>query len=100
MYGTMVRMNVKSGQVQKVQDLSHKWEKDRQPKIKGVVGGLLLKRDNKPGELIGADMFADKDAYMANTNDPDQHQWYLKIRELLEADPVWEDEEFVSVTFD
>jgi hypothetical protein len=36
---------------------------------------------------------------MANANDPEQHQWYLKIRELLEADPEWEDGEFVSVTF-
>jgi len=99
MYGTMFRMKVKSGQVQKVQELFDEWEKDRQPKIKGVVGGLLLKPDNKPGELIGAGIFADKDAYMANANDPEQHQWYLKIRELLEADPEWEDGEFVSVTF-
>jgi hypothetical protein len=41
MYGTMFRMKVKSGQVQKVQELFDEWEKDRLSKIKGVVGGLL-----------------------------------------------------------
>ena len=39
MYGTMFRMKVKSGQVEKVRELFDEWEKDRQPKIKGVVGG-------------------------------------------------------------
>ncbi len=99
MYGTMFRMKVKSGQEQKIIELFQDWERERKPKIKGVVGGLLLKPDNKPGVLVGAGIFVDKDAHLANANDPEQHQWFLKIRELLEADPEWEDGEFVSVDF-
>ena len=83
----MFRMKVKSGQVEKVQELFDEWEKDRQPKIKGVVGGLLLKPDNKPGELIGAGIFADKDAFMANANDPEQDRWFRRTMEHLESEP-------------
>ena len=99
MYGTMFRMKVKSGQEQKVIQLFQDWDRERKPKIKGVVGGLLLKPDNKPGEFVGAGVFVDKDAHLANANDPEQHQWFLKVRELLEADPEWEDGEFVLADF-
>ena len=99
MYGTMFRMKVKSGQDQKVIQLFQDWDRERKPKIKGVVGGLLLRPDNKPGEFVGAGVFVDKEAHLANANDPEQHQWFLKVRELLEADPEWEDGEFVLADF-
>ena len=34
---------------------------------------------------------------MANADNPAQHQWYLKLRDLLEADPEWTDGEYLSV---
>ena len=40
-------------------------------------------------------VFEDKDAYLANGNDPAQHGWFMKLRELLQSDPAWEDREFV-----
>jgi hypothetical protein len=52
-----------------------------------------------PTRLVGAGGFADKEAHLANAKHPEQHQSYLKMRELLEADPEWEDGEFVSVDF-
>ena len=39
MYGTKFRMKVKSGQEQKIIALFQEWERDRKPKIEGVVGG-------------------------------------------------------------
>ena len=95
MYGTIYRMKVKSGQEQKVIDLADEWDREYKPKIKGAIGGLLMKPDNKPGELIGVALFQDKATDEANADDPEQDRWYRQLRELLEADPDWEDGEYV-----
>ncbi len=34
---------------------------------------------------------------MANADNSAQHEWYLKLRDLLEADPEWIDGEYLSV---
>ena len=55
-----------------------------------------MKPDASTGELIGVAVFRDKAFYLANADDPEQGKWYGKLRELLEADPVWEDGEYVG----
>ena len=95
MYGTIFRMKVKPGQEEAVVSLMQEWEKERKPKVGGAVGGYVMKPDNKQGLLIGVAVFKDKASYMANADDPDQDRWFRKIRDLLEADPEWEDGEYV-----
>ena len=34
---------------------------------------------------------------MANADNPAQHEWYVKLRGLLESDPEWTDGEYLSV---
>jgi quinol monooxygenase YgiN len=96
MYGTIFRMKVKRGQEQKVADLLNEWNRERKPKVKGVVAAYMMKPDKKAGELIGVAVFRDRAAYMANANDPDQDRWYRRMRELLTADPEWEDGEYLA----
>lgn len=96
MYGTIFRLKVKSGQEDNVAEVFREWDSERKPKIEGALGGLLLKPDNGSKELIGVAVFKDKAAYAANAGDPAQDKWYTKLRELLEADPVWEDGEYVT----
>ena len=36
-------------------------------------------------------VFADERAYRRNAAAPEQDAWYRRLREALEADPVWED---------
>ena len=98
MYGTIFRMKVKRGQEQKVAELFREWDRERQPKVKGAITGLLLKPDKKRGELIGVSVFQDRASYMANADDPEQDRWYRKLRELLQADPEWEDGEYLVAT--
>jgi len=100
MYGTIFRLKVKPGQEAKVIELFDTWEKTRKPMVKGAVGGLLLKPDEGSGELVAAAIFSDKDSYSANAADPGQHEWFLKLRALLDADPEWEDGEFVRFGMD
>ena len=95
MYGTIFRMKMKPGQEQKVLEIFQEWDRDRKPKVKGVVGGYLMKPDNRPGELVAVAVFSDKASYIANAGDPEQDGWYRKFRGLLEADPEWEDGEYL-----
>ena len=96
MYGTIFRMKVAPGDREKVIELFVGWERDRKPKVKGAVGGLVLKPDTKADELVGVAIFEDRASYMANADDPEQDRWYRKLRPLLLADPEWEDGEYVS----
>ena len=52
-----------------------------------------MRPDRSPNELIGVAIFRDKASYIANADDPEQHAWFMKLREALEADPEWEDGE-------
>lgn len=95
MYGSIFRMRPVAGREQDVIEVFNEWERERMPNVRGVVGGFLMKPDANTGELIGVAVFEDKDAYLANGNDPVQHAWFMKLRELLQSDPAWEDGEFV-----
>lgn len=96
MYGTIFRMRVKPGQEEGVVKLFQEWDRERKPQVEGALGGYVMRPDNRPGELIGVAMFRDKASYLANADDPDQDRWFQRIRELLEADPEWEDGEYLA----
>jgi quinol monooxygenase YgiN len=97
MYGTIARLKVKHGQEQNLIDLFNQWEKQRKPQVKGAIGGFLMKPDKgAAGDYIAVAIFKDKQAYMANADDPAQDEWYRKMRDLLTADPAWEDGEYVA----
>ena len=96
MYGTVARIRPKPGQEKALLAQMEEWKRTRQPKVKGAVASYVYKPDNKPGELIMVAVFQDKKTYRANAEDPEQDKWYRKFRELLQADPVWEDGEVIS----
>jgi len=95
MYGTVFQIKVKPGQEQKLVEVFEEWGREREPKAQGSVATLLLKPDNKSGEFVGVAVFKDKETYTTNANDPEQDNWYRKMRELIQADPVWNDGEFL-----
>ena len=96
MYGTIFRMKVKKGQEQELVEMFNEWDRQRKPKVKGALGGLLLLPDKKSGEVVGVAIFQNKATYEANANDPEQDKWYKRLRELLTADPEWEDGEYIA----
>ena len=96
MYGTMFRMKIKAENEGAIGALFEEWE--RRPKVAGAIAGFILKPDNSPGELVGFGVFKDKASHLANADDPEQHEWYMKLRGLLEADPTWEDGEYIAGT--
>ena len=94
MYGTIYQLRPKPGKEADVVALMNEWDRDRRPKVKGSLAGYLYKLDK--GGLMGAVVFESKEAYVANANDPEQDAWYRRLRDLLEADPEWNDGEIVS----
>lgn len=98
MYGTIFTMKVKPGQHKKVAEAFDRWDRERKPKLKGALASLLMKPDAKTRDLIGVAVFEDRETYEANAGDPEQDKWFRGLRELLEADPDWEDGEFLAGT--
>jgi heme-degrading monooxygenase HmoA len=94
MYGTVARMRLKPGQEQKLKEISDRQNQEAANE-KGYVGELVYKLDKGGNEYILAVVFEDKDSYVANANDPEQHKRYMEYRELLDADPEWNDGEIV-----
>jgi quinol monooxygenase YgiN len=90
-YGTIFRMRIKPGAEQTIVGLMEEWEREHKPKIRGALASYLYRPEKRPGELVGVAVFRDRDAYMANANNPEQDAWYRRLRDQLEADPEWED---------
>ena len=98
MYGTIFRMRPKAGRERDVVALMEEWSQTRGPEVQGARAAYLLRPEGRPGELIGVAVFEDRESYRANAADPEQDTWYRRLRELLEADPAWEDGEYVAAT--
>ena len=96
MYGTIFRMRVKPGQEEAVRQEMGRWDRERAPKAKGAVATYLFKPDGSSNLLIGVAVFQDRETYRANADDPEQHQWFLRLRACLEEDPAWEDGEVLE----
>ena len=91
MFGSVFRMKPKQGSEQAVADHFRRWDRERRPMATGSVAGYVFKPKETPEELIGVAVFNSEAAYRVNANDPAQDLWYRGLRELLEADPEWED---------
>lgn len=96
MYGIVMRMWVKPGQEQEVINLFKEWELKRKAKLKGATGSFLFVPDSQSGELVGAALFQDKASYLAATRDLEQYRWYRRLRDLLVAEPIWDEGEYVA----
>jgi antibiotic biosynthesis monooxygenase (ABM) superfamily enzyme len=93
MYGTVARMKVKRENL----DALRAWAREAEARgVPGYVNAHVLLPDDWNDEVIVAVMFEDKDSYVKNADSPEQHESYLQMRALLEADPEWTDGEWLS----
>ena len=89
MYGTVARMKVKPGKEKEMMEIG----RNSPP---GMVFGYVYKLDSGNDEYIMVAGFTDKEAYVKNANSPEMHEEYLRYRELLAAEPEWNDGEIVQ----
>jgi hypothetical protein len=94
-YGTIYRFQIKPGKEAELKRFFEMEgsEEDKRLKAAGLVSAQLFKLDK--GGYMGVAVFENKEKYVANANDPEQDRWYRQFRELLEADPEWNDGEVV-----
>lgn len=92
MYGTVARLKVKPGAMAEMQAVTKEYENLNIP---GQQKTYVFQMDADPDEAYLVAIFDSKDAYVANANDPAQHERYAKMRNLLTADPEWHDGEVV-----
>ncbi len=96
MYGTIAHLKMKPGKWDDLVRLVSEWDVQQAPKAAGVRAGYLVKLDEDPSTAIMVAVFDDAASYRTNAERPEQHEWYLELRALLEADPIWEDGEFIK----
>lgn len=89
MYGTVARMRVKAGMLDALRELSESYDTSVRPP--GYVAQYVYQMDDDPQELYLAVMFESREAYVANADSPEQHERFLKMREMLDGDPEWND---------
>jgi quinol monooxygenase YgiN len=92
MYGTVAKMRVKPGMLQKLQDIT---SQEDMMNIPGLVSTTVYQMDNNPDELIMCVVFTDRDAYVKNANSPEQNERYEQFVALLEGPPEWNDGEII-----
>jgi heme-degrading monooxygenase HmoA len=89
MYGTIARLQVRPGMESQL--LEEARAEDEQANMPGYINTFVYRMDSEPDIYYMAVLFEDKESYQANANSPEQHERYLRIRELLTADPEWHD---------
>ena len=84
-------MRAKPGNREMVIDHFDHWLRERRRDAPGFVRVVLCSNVKDPDEFMAYAMFADRQTYDANSNDPAQHAWYEQLRAYLVADPEWFD---------
>jgi len=92
MYGTVARMYIKAGKETQFQQITQEVEGVRVP---GEVAVYVYQMDRDSREFFMAAIFESKAAYFANANSPEQHERFMKLMQVLEAEPEWNDGEVV-----
>ena len=64
--------------------------------LPGLVATYVYQMDRDPREFFLVVMFESKEAYVANAQDPRQHEDYLRLMTFLAAEPEWNDGEIIS----
>ena len=95
MYGTVARMRVKAGSVTDFQQIAQEIGVGRAP---GQVAVYAYQLDRDPHEFMMIAMFESKEAYVANAQSPEQHERFMKLMQVLEAEPEWNDGHIVYAT--
>jgi quinol monooxygenase YgiN len=93
MYGTVAKMRVKPENRDQLRKVA---EAQNVEQVEGFVATYtLFENDSDVAWLLA--VFADRATYDANANDPAQHERFMELRALMDADPEWHDGEIESM---
>ncbi len=85
MYGTVARIRVKPGMEDRFDQITRDIGVGRAP---GQVAVMVYQLDRDSRE-----------AYFANADSPEQHERFMRLMQVLEGEPEWNDGEIVYSVF-
>ena len=91
MYGTIFNLNVKKGHKDELIKMMK--ENDRMPHR--MVARFLMNQDDDGKHMLGIAIFTNKEAHLANANNPDQHDYFVEMMSHLNSEPTWTDGTYV-----
>ncbi len=91
MYGTIARFKVKRDRIRDLYALGKEWDASHRTRAVGYISSELLWEDRETGRVCMVVHFTNKEQYQKNASSPEQHQFYLRLRDCMEADPEWID---------
>jgi quinol monooxygenase YgiN len=92
MYGTIARLQLRPGAEKQLLEALAAM---RTRQVAGFVASHLYRMDEDADVLMLAVLFADRETYARNADDPAQDSEYRLLRACLESDPEWHDGEVV-----
>ena len=96
MFGTVARIKVKPGMDEALSELGATLARQEFERS-GQLTEMIFKLENCPGEYLIVAAFPDRETYFANAEHPNTINNYARMRELLVADPEWNDGEIVDM---
>jgi quinol monooxygenase YgiN len=88
MYGTVARMRVKPGMLEKLQQIA---QAESNMSIPGYMTQAVFQMDGDPNEIYLAVIFDSKESYFANANSPEQNQRFQEMMTYIAAETEWHD---------
>ncbi len=88
MYGSIASMKVRPG---RLEELSEMMDMDGGHSPGGAVSLSVFQMDADPNEIWVVAISESQEAYRAYSESAESHELYLKMRQLLQADPEWRD---------
>jgi quinol monooxygenase YgiN len=92
MYGTVAHMKIKPGMEAQFLQIANEIGMGKAP---GQVAVYAYQMDRDSREFYLAAIFESREAYHANAARPEQHERFLKLMQVLDAEPEWNDGEIV-----
>ena len=80
MYGTVARFRGKPGMAEAMVALDEQFAANPPP---GFIANYVYQMDDDANEFFMTVLYESREAYEANADSPEQHEFYLKWRELL-----------------
>ena len=90
MFGTVARIKVKAGKEEEMLAFSKEWTKENGSRA-GQIAEYVFQLEKRPGEYMMVGIFPSREDYYRFADQPETDRWYRQWRELLEADPEWND---------
>jgi heme-degrading monooxygenase HmoA len=85
-------MRIKAGMEDQFEAVNQEMSADTAP---GQIAVYVYQMDRDSREFYLAVIFESREAYHANAASPEQHERFMKLMQVMESEPEWNDGEII-----